>query len=60
MVNIPEFMLHISEADTHVLHMRVVVGKEVRINGQAADDAPEGYGVGAMTVWLARRSGDQQ
>ncbi len=38
----------------------VVVGKEVRINGQAADDAPEGYGVGAMTVWPARRSGDQQ
>lgn len=38
----------------------VVVGQEVRINGQAADDAPEGYGVGAMTVWPARRSGDQQ
>ena len=42
------------------LQSGVLVGQEVRINGQAADDAPEGYGVGAMTVWPARRSGDQQ
>ena len=36
----------------------VVVGKEVRLNGQAEDGAPEGYSIGAMTVWPARRDGD--
>ena len=28
LVNIPEFMLHITEGNTHVIHMPVVVGKE--------------------------------
>ena len=36
----------------------VVVHKEVRHNGQAPKDAPEGYGIGAMTVWPAHRDGD--
>lgn len=38
----------------------VVVGQELRINGQAAADAPEGYGLGAMTMWPARRPGEQE
>lgn len=35
----------------------VVVAQEVRINGQAPDDAPEGYSIGAMTTWPARKDG---
>lgn len=35
----------------------VVVAQEVRINGQAPDDAPEGYSIGAMATWPARKDG---
>lgn len=35
----------------------VVVAQEVRHNGQAPDDAPEGYSIGGMTSWPARKDG---
>ncbi len=38
LVNIPEFMLHITEGDKHVLHMPVVVGKEGHNTTMFADD----------------------
>lgn len=38
MVNIPEFMLHITEGDKHVLHMAVVVGKEGHNTTMFSDD----------------------
>ena len=50
-------------SDKKVLKLRdtledgVVVAQEVRINGQAPDDAPEGYSIGAMTTWPARKDG---
>ena len=40
------------------LQKGVVVGEEVRLNGQAEDGAPDGFSIGAMTVWPARRDGD--
>ena len=42
------------------LQKGVVVAKEVRVNGQAESDAPEGYSIGAMTTWPARKSGDEE
>jgi murein L,D-transpeptidase YcbB/YkuD len=38
MVNIPEFMLHITEGDKHVIHMAVVVGKEGHTTTMFSDD----------------------
>ncbi len=38
LVNIPEFMLHITEGDTHVIHMPVVVGKEGHNTTMFSDD----------------------
>ena len=38
LVNIPEFMLHVTDGDTHVLHMAVVVGKEGHNTTMFADD----------------------
>jgi hypothetical protein len=38
----------------------VVVAKEIRVNGQAEGDAPEGYSIGAMTSWPARKSGGEE
>ncbi|MES2331607.1 MAG: L,D-transpeptidase family protein [Bacteroidota bacterium] len=38
MVNIPEFMLHITEGDKHVIHMPVVVGKEGHTTVMFSDD----------------------
>lgn len=38
LVNIPEFMLHITEGDKHVIHMAVVVGKESHHTTMFADD----------------------
>ncbi len=38
LVNIPEFMLHITEGDKHVLHMAVVVGKEGHNTTMFSDD----------------------
>jgi len=36
----------------------VLVGQETIVNGLAEADAPEGYGVGAQTVWPPRRDGE--
>lgn len=38
LVNIPEFMLHITEGSTHVIHMPVVVGKEGHNTTMFSDD----------------------
>lgn len=38
MVNIPEFVLHITEGDKHVIHMPVVVGKEGHSTTMFSDD----------------------
>ncbi|MEO8172074.1 MAG: L,D-transpeptidase family protein [Sediminibacterium sp.] len=38
MVNIPEFMLHVTEGDNHVIHMPVVVGKEGHTTVMFSDD----------------------
>jgi murein L,D-transpeptidase YcbB/YkuD len=38
MVNIPEFTLHVTEGDSHVQHMPVVVGKEGHTTVMFADD----------------------
>lgn len=38
LVNIPEFMLHVSEGDKHVIHMPVVVGKEGHNTTMFSDD----------------------
>lgn len=38
LVNIPEFMLHITEGDKHVIHMPVVVGKEGHTTTMFSDD----------------------
>jgi murein L,D-transpeptidase YcbB/YkuD len=38
MVNIPEFMLHVTEGNTHVIHMPVVVGKEGHTTVMFSDD----------------------
>lgn len=37
----------------------VVLKQEVRHNGEAPEGAPEGYGIGAMTVWPPRQKGDK-
>lgn len=41
LVNIPEFMLYITEGEKHVLHMPVVVGKEAHQTTMFADDLNE-------------------
>lgn len=38
MVNIPEFTLHVTEGDQHVIHMPVVVGKEGHTTTMFSDD----------------------
>lgn len=38
MVNIPEFMLHVTEGENHVIHMPVVVGKEGHTTVMFSDD----------------------
>ncbi|MES2374691.1 MAG: L,D-transpeptidase family protein [Bacteroidota bacterium] len=38
MVNIPEFTLHITEGDKHIIHMPVVVGKEGHTTVMFSDD----------------------
>lgn len=38
MVNIPEFTLHVTEGENHVMHMPVVVGKEGHTTVMFADD----------------------
>ncbi len=38
LVNIPEFMLHVTEGDKHVMHMAVVVGKEGHTTTMFSDD----------------------
>jgi murein L,D-transpeptidase YcbB/YkuD len=38
MVNIPEFTLHVTEGDEHVIHMAVVVGKEGHSTTMFSDD----------------------
>ena len=58
--------VHMGYASTYerdvllTLQKGVVVAKEVRVNGQAESDAPEGYSIGAMTTWPARKSGDEE
>jgi L,D-transpeptidase YcbB len=41
LVNIPEFMLHVTEGEKHVIHMPVVVGKEAHQTTMFADDMNE-------------------
>lgn len=41
LVNIPEYMLHVSDGNTHVMHMAVVVGKEGHHTTMFADDLTE-------------------
>lgn len=41
LVNIPEFMLHVSDGNTHVMHMAVVVGKEGHNTTMFSDDLNE-------------------
>jgi len=41
LVNIPEFMLHVTEGNTHVIHMAVVVGKEGHQTTMFSDDLDE-------------------
>jgi hypothetical protein len=38
----------------------VVINKTERCNGHASDGAPEGYAVGAMTIWPARNNKDEE
>jgi len=39
----------------------VVLSREVRVNGQAAEGAPEGYRIGGMTTWpVIREKGDAE
>ncbi len=38
LVNIPEFMLHVTEGNKHVMHMAVVVGKEGHTTTMFSDD----------------------
>jgi murein L,D-transpeptidase YcbB/YkuD len=38
LVNIPEFTLHVTEGDNHVIHMPVVVGKEGHTTTMFSDD----------------------
>lgn len=35
-----------------------LIGQEVRTNGVGSQDAPEGYSIGGMTVWKARKQVD--
>lgn len=41
LVNIPEFMLHVTKGEKHVIHMPVVVGKEAHQTTMFADDMNE-------------------
>jgi hypothetical protein len=36
----------------------VLIGQEVHTNGVGPQDATEGYSIGGMTVWPARKQGD--
>jgi hypothetical protein len=58
--------VHMGYASTYerdvllTLQNGVVLTKEVRFNGEAEDDAPEGYSIGAMTTWPARKAGGEE
>lgn len=58
--------VHMGYASTYerdvllTLQNGVVVAKEVRVNGHAESDAPEGYSIGAMTTWPARKAGGKE
>jgi hypothetical protein len=58
--------VHMGYASTYerdvllTLQNGVVVAKEVRVNGQAEGEAPEGYSIGAMTTWSARKAGGEE
>lgn len=58
--------VHMGYASTYELDVLltlqngVVLAKEVRLNGEAEDDAPEGYSIGAMTTWPARKAGGEE
>lgn len=58
--------VHMGYASTYerdvllTLQNGVVLAKEVRLNGEAEDGAPEGYSIGAMTTWPARKAGAEE
>lgn len=58
--------VHMGYASTYerdvllTLQNGVVLAKEVRLNGEAEDDAPEGYSIGAMTTWPASKAGGEE
>lgn len=58
--------VHMGYASTYerdmFLHLRkgVLVGQEVKTNGEAQPDAKEGYNVAAMLSWPAKKLGDSQ
>lgn len=58
--------VHMGYASTYerdvllTLQNGVVLTKEVRFNGEAEDDAPEGYSIGAMTTWPAHMAGGEE
>lgn len=58
--------VHMGYASTYerdvllTLQNGVVLTKEIRLNGEAEDDAPEGYSIGAMTTWPARKTGGEE
>lgn len=58
--------VHMGYASTYeqdmFLHLRkgVLVGQEVKTNGEAQPNAKEGYSIGAMLSWPAKKPGDSQ
>jgi hypothetical protein len=58
--------VHMGYASTYerdvllTLQNGVVLTKEIRLNGEAENDAPEGYSIGAMTTWPARKAGGEE
>jgi len=58
--------VHMGYASTYerdvllTLQNGVVLTKEIRLNGVAEDDAPEGYSIGAMTTWPSRKAGGEE
>jgi hypothetical protein len=58
--------VHMGYASTYerdvllTLQNGVVLTKKIRLNGEAEDDAPEGYSIGAMTTWPARKAGGEK
>jgi hypothetical protein len=58
--------VHMGYASTYerdvllTLQNGVVVAKEVRVNGKGEDNAPDGYGMGAMTTFSVRKSGGEE